>query len=111
MNDTPAADPKTAPAATSPEDIKRMREFLARVMRVPLLAVVITGNPDTDENTDILKACEPGPDGDWTKPRLLEKLCPVTASHIDTLLERGTNLPLALEMFESFTAGRARLYS
>lgn len=41
----------TAPTA---EEIQSMRRFLARVIRTPPQAIKATGNPATDENSDLL---------------------------------------------------------
>ncbi len=91
------------------EKIYDMRLFLARVFRTPLASVKVTGDPVTDENTDILKMYIPT-DGDWTKPLEMEKLCPITAARIDAMLQRGNDLAEAVKMYNAFVSERAKLY-
>lgn len=109
MNET-AADSSAPARDHSPEAITRMREFLARVVRTPISAICLTGNPATDLNADLVKAAAPGPGNDWSRPSMIEKLCALTAIHLDNVLAEGSNPELGAELFERYVCQRSHLY-
>lgn len=97
----------------TPPEVQTMREFLARVVNTPLLGIKITGDPATDENTDLLRSYQKE-----AASVTIEKLCSIKAMEIDSILaghidllpggkpdiERGT------AMFREFVAQPAKLY-
>jgi hypothetical protein len=100
-------------------EIFRMRLFLARVIRTPLAAIKITGNPATDENTDLLGFYEiEGDEGEDPGAVTIGILCPLRAIEIDNVLEKMQNygpgshhfIVQAREVFANYTATRPVLY-
>jgi len=103
---------------TSPAAILKMREFLARVVRTAPAAIKITGNPETDENTDLLTAnVDPEDKADGV---LYASLCKLTAMEIDSILAGHTpgdllpdgqpDLERGALMFSQFVGNPPNLY-
>lgn len=106
----------TTPAPTE-EQIQQMREFLARVIRTPLMAISITGDPATDRNTDLIKS-HVTHQTEWQRVTVTEKLCSITAVEIDSILagdidrlpDGSPDLARGASMFVKFVSERANLY-
>lgn len=86
-------------AMPSAAEVLEMRRFLARVVRTPLRAIKVTGNPETDENTDLLLS---------HTETSMEKLCPLRACEIDGIVVADPARGAAL--FDAFLAERRPLY-
>lgn len=100
-------------------EISRMRIFLARVVRTPLAAIKVTGNPATDENTDLLGTYQVDePEGPGSVTVTKGTLCRIQAIELDSLLAKMQEIGeashhligQAREAFARFTAGRPVLY-
>lgn len=99
------------------DQIQEMREFLARVIRTPLADIKVTGDPATDENTDVLKSYT-ATEENGNRTTTTEKLCMITAIEIDSILAGdidrlpdGTpDLARGAAMFSQYVAERATLY-
>jgi hypothetical protein len=109
MNQNPNIDPAAA--------VAKLRHFLYRVMMIPIGQIKVTGNPATDENTDILKSYQVTEAG-GLKTVTIEKLDAIEAMRIDCILD-GTFHPLpngvpdiarGAKMFSQFVAQREKLY-
>lgn len=98
---------------TSPAGILKIRRFLARLLETPLLSIKVTGDPATDENTDLLES--------YTVTRdsvEIVKLCACSAIHIDNILagdidrlpDETPDLAKGAEMFGQFVAHPVKLY-
>lgn len=103
--------------ATDPAAVLTMRVFLARVVNVPLMSAKVTGDPATDENTDILKSYEVTEEAGATTTTM-EKLDTlkaleidsILAGHIDRLPDGSPDIARGAAMFSQFVAERATLY-
>jgi hypothetical protein len=97
----------------TPSEFQTMREFLARVITIPLLSIKITGDPATDENTDLLQFYQKEADG-----MTIEKLCAIEAIEIDNILAGECDLlpggkpntARAAALFREFVAHPVNLY-
>jgi hypothetical protein len=97
-------------------ELERMRIFLARVVIAPPDAIKITGNPETDENTDLLTS-RLHPE-DASAGVLYASLCKGTALMIDSILAGEIDLLPSGEpdiergkaMFREFVAHPVKLY-
>ena len=101
------------------EQIREMRCFLARVVRTPLAAIKVTGNPATDENTDLLGIYKIDGDEDEDPGAVtIGTLCMSTAIELDSLLaqmeEFGEashhHIGIARQVFANYIAARPVLY-
>jgi hypothetical protein len=99
-------------------EILRMRIFLARVVRTPPAAIKITGDPATDENTDLLASYEiVEHEGTGSRTVTFERLCMIRAIELDSLLEQMEEfgeashhlIGPARDAFAHFAAGRPLL--
>jgi hypothetical protein len=104
----------TARTSPPPEEIRTMRQFLARVVRTGISEIRLTGDPATDTNADLVKEASPGPGGDWTRPERIAKLDPLEAMAIDSMIDPENphlwNPAEAAQRFAAFLAGRVPLY-
>ena len=102
---------------TDPAAVLAMRQFLARVIAVPLVSVRVTGNPAADENTDVLKSYQVTEDA-GKRTVILEKLDAVQAMEIDCILageldrlpNGSPDLARGASMFSQYVSERATLY-
>lgn len=99
------------------EQVQEMREFLARVIRIPLMDIRITGDPATDRHTDLVKS-HTETERHGIRTITTEKLCTVAAIEIDSILagdidrlpDGSPDLARGAAMFSQFVAERANLY-
>lgn len=80
---------------TTPQEILEMRQFLARVVRTPITEISITGDSAHDRNADLARV-NPDDEAGW------EKLCPIEAIEIDTLLEHESTVEEGARRFRLF---------
>lgn len=90
------------------------RQFLARVVRTTIQAIKITGDPATDENTDLLKSHSRQTLEDGSTEERVEKLDALLAIEIDCILagDESDEEDLARfeALFDAFLAERQPLY-
>jgi hypothetical protein len=97
-------------------EIDRMRIFLARIILTPPAAIKITGNPKTDENTDLLTSKLNAED--LEKGYTSASLCMFKAMTIDSILAGDIDLlpggkpdiEKGKAMFRKFVAHPVNLY-
>jgi hypothetical protein len=103
-------DPTTETPAL---EILKMESFLCRVMTTAPASILITGNPETDENTDLVKRYEETNAG-GVKCSVLEMLDKMQALEILTLLweavPSGDKLALARQRFSDYIGERQPIY-
>jgi hypothetical protein len=86
-------------------EVLEMRQFLARVMRTSIMEIKVTGDPATDENTDLLAS--------YSKTETMlsvEKLDALEAIEIDLKLSDPATQSEGATMFRDYLAQRKQLY-
>lgn len=94
---------ETPAQLVTPSEVHHMRQFLARVVRTPITDIKVTGNQETDQNTDLLKLYV-----HQNGETIVEKLDPLKAIEIDAVLK--THPAEGAAMYDAFIADRAPLY-
>jgi hypothetical protein len=95
----------------TPAEILAMKVFLARVVRITPAAIKITGDPATDENTDLLtaKVSEGFTHANLDKLKAVEILC-FLEGWTDTLPDGSPDIARGAAMYAEFVAHPLQLY-
>lgn len=91
------------PAIPTPEEVQAMREFLARVVRVPLTDIDPEGDPSTG-NRDLLRA--PSEKFDALRACTIDN---ILSGHTDTLPNGQPDLARGKAMFDDLLSERESL--